>query len=174
MEEKLVINKLKGFDTNTFEYIINSYEKKVYRFIYNMIHDEFMAQDLTQEVFIKIYKNFYKYNKEYPFEAWMFKIAYYTTLNYLKKNKKNELQFNEEFNNKETSEDYINNFELRDTILQELQSFTPECRAIYILRLFDDLSFEQIAQMLGITTAAAKLKFYRNRKVLIKKLNREV
>ena len=70
MEEKLVINKLNGFDTSSFEYIINSYEKIVYGFIYNMIHDEFMAQDLTQDVFIKIYKNFYKYNKEYPFEAW--------------------------------------------------------------------------------------------------------
>lgn len=172
MEVQSIFNKLKDGDINSFEYIINRYEKKVFKFIFNLTHDEYMTQDLTQDVFIKIYKNFYKYDTEYPFEPWMYKIAYNITINYLKKNKNVEYKPHEELDNEYEDEDSLNNIEMRETLTQELFSLPSDCKAIFILRIVEDLSFEQIGELLGITAAAAKLKFYRNRKFLVDKFEK--
>lgn len=159
-----------------FEKLISGYEKKIYRFIYNMIRDHYMTQDLTQDVFVKIYKNLYKYDSEYPIEPWIFRIAYNVTVNYLKKNKNrvNEIQLEEKINNIYAYEDNISSFEIQETILKTINSFTPDCKAIFTLRIIEDLTFEQIAEILGTSVASIKLKFYRHRKILINELSKEV
>lgn len=159
-----------------FEDILNTYEKKVYSFIYNMIRDQYAAQDITQDVFIKVYKNLFKYNSEYPIEPWIFKIAYNTTANYLKKNKnrKNEVELNEKIDDVYIYEDNIARIDIQESILKTMRSFRPDCKAIFALRIMEELTFEQIAEILGTTNASVKLKFYRYRKILIDEFNREV
>jgi len=161
-------------DADSFEYIVNTYEKRVYGFVYHMVHDTTLAEDLTQDVFVRVYEKLYTYRTEYAVEPWLFKIAYNTTLNYLKKNKKrnNEVPIEEHMSIVSNPYDSIQEFETKHIILKEIESFKPDCRAIFILKIMEDLTFEQIAVMLGSSTAAVKLKFYRNRKVLIERLNK--
>lgn len=163
---------IKG-DIDSFEYIVNCYEKKIYGFIYNMARNKGIAEDLTQEVFIKVYQNCYKYNPEFPVEPWLFKIAYNITLNYMKKNKNRlrEVAIEEEISKIPSMEDQIERFEMRYMLLKTLEGLKPECKAIFILRLLEEKSFEQIALMTGNTAAAVKLKYYRNRKVIAEKLS---
>jgi len=160
--------------TSSFEDIVNCYEKRVHGFIYNMVRNSEAAEDLTQEVFIRVYEKFYKYNPEYAIEPWLFKIAYNLTLNYLKKNKNRNKEVSiEEYNDKGiNASDPIQEFETKYMLLREIDSFKQESKAIFLLKIMEDLSFEQIALMLGTSTAAVRLKFYRNRKVLIERLNR--
>lgn len=168
-------NKLKGTYACSFEKIINSYEKKVYSFIYNMVRDKYMTQDLTQDVFLRIYQNLYKYNSEYPIEPWIFKIAYNVTINYLKKNKNKatEIQLGEKINDICIFNDNMASIEIQETILETMRSFPSDCKAIFTLRIIEDLSFEQIAEILGTSAASVKLKFYRHRKILIDKFHQE-
>lgn len=169
-------NKSEGTYISLFEKLINSYERKVYRFIYNMIREHYITQDLTQDVFLKIYQNLYKYNSEYPIEPWIFRIAYNVTANYLKKNKNrvNEIQLEEKINSIYTNEDNISGIEIQEIILKTINSFSPDCKAIFVLRILEDLTFEQIAEILGTSAASVKLKFYRHRKILINELSEEV
>lgn len=162
---------IKG-DIDSFEYIVSCYEKKIYGFIYNMLRDKCSTEDLTQEVFIKVYQNCYKYNSELPIEPWLFKIAYNITINYLKKSKNRlkETAMEEQYNEIPDYDSQIGSFETRLIVLKELEELSPECRAIFIFRILQDLPFEQIAIMTGATVASVKLKFYRNRKVITEKL----
>ena len=161
-------------DIDSFEYIVNCYEKKLYGFIYNMVRNKSITEDLTQEVFIKVYQNCYKYNSEFPIEPWLFKIAHNLTINYIKKNKNRlkEMTIDEGVTVIPSLENQIESFETRHMILKELESLKPECKAIFILRILEDLPFEQIALMTGTSVAAVKLKFYRSRKVIVKQLRR--
>ncbi|MDP4178106.1 MAG: sigma-70 family RNA polymerase sigma factor [Bacillota bacterium] len=170
MHDEVKLRLLKG-DIVSFEYLVTFYEKKIYCFIYNIVHNRSIAEDLTQDVFVKIYENIYKYNSEYPIEPWMFKICYNLTLNYLKKNKLEAIKLQNYVEPGDKFEEYITKCETREIILKEIRSFKPDIRAILQLRIIEDFSFEQIAEILNKSTASIKLKFYRSRKVLIKNLS---
>lgn len=174
-KDTLLKNFSKG-DINSFEYIVDTYEKRIYGFIYHMIHDSCTAEDLTQEVFMKTYQNSYKYNCDYPIEPWLFKIAYNITISYIKKNKKkfNEVEILNSDCNTVFSQDISGNFEMRDLLLREMHRFKPDVRAIFLLKIVQDLSFEQIAIMLNSSPSAIKLKFYRNKKLIMEKLEKSL
>lgn len=177
MEYKSILRELPKGSIEAFEFLVNTYERRIYCFIYNIIHNTEESEDLTQDVFIKIYKNSYKYNPKFPIEPWLFKITYNAVINYIKKNKNalKEIPIESNLYNYKSSDDDMIGFETRDMILKEINSLKPEIRMIMYLRIIEDLSFYQISEVLGITDSSAKLKFYRNKKVLIKKLiNREV
>jgi RNA polymerase sigma factor, sigma-70 family len=169
MDDSLISCAILSKDVHSFEYILGNYEKKIFTFIYHMVNNPETARDLTQDVFIKVYKNLHRYNAEYSLKPWIYKIAYNTAVTFIKKNKHTITDTLIE--SIPANKDDISDFEMRYVIINELSAFDSECRAIFILRFIDDLSFDQIALMLGSTTASVKMKFYRNRKVLIEKLN---
>lgn len=172
MRDESILKELTKGNIHAFEYVVNYYEKKIYCFIYNMVHNTETAEDLTQDTFIKVYKNCYKYNPELPFEPWLFKIAYNIIINYLKKNKHiiKEISIENVEHDVACPNDGSLDFETRDLILKEINSLKPDIRTIMYLHIIEDLSFYQISEILGISDSSVKLKFYRNRKTLIKKL----
>lgn len=167
MDDTIIVDGLTRGDTNSFDDLVSVYEKRIYSFIYNMVHDKQTAEDLTQEAFIKVYKNLRRINDNFLLRPWLFKIAYNTTLNYIKKNRlKNICSIDENI----PGSDYIGQYEIRHVILNGIKSLKPDCRAIFLLKIVEDLSFEQIAIILGMSTGAVKMKFYRNKKDLIDRL----
>lgn len=170
-----LISLQKG-DIDSFGWLVNTYEKKIFYFIYNMTRNRDMSQDLTQDTFIKIYKNIYKYNPDYPIEPWIYKIAHNIVLDFLKKNKNKlqEVSLSSCINNiKENDIDSsLSDIELKDLLQRELQSLKPDIRMIIILRIQKDLSFEQIAFILNKSVPSVKLKFYRNKKILIQNIEK--
>lgn len=172
MKESSILKDLSKVDDAFFEKLVNLYEKRIYGYAYNMIHNSITAEDITQEIFIKIYKNLYKYDFKYPIEPWIFKISYNVILNYIKKNRNiiKEVSL-EDSMQEQCVENSQENFEIRDIITSKIEEFKPDVRMILFLKIMDDLSFEQIGLIVGKTPSAVKLKFYRNRKILIKKLD---
>lgn len=172
MDSKVSLKLLNKGDVNSFEYFVSLYEKRIYGLIYNIVHNHSLAEDLTQDAFVKIYQNIYKYNPEYPIEPWIFKIAYNLTLNYLKKNKIKEVEMKEELTVDDVFEDYIIESQEIETILKEIQTFKADSSVILRLRIIEDFTFDEIAEMLDTSASSVKLKFYRSRKILIKKLSK--
>ena len=75
---------LKNFD---LEKIISQYLKPVYRFVFGLVGEEAVAEDLTQDVFIKVWKKIKSYNSKYSFKTWLFAVARNTAIDYLRKKK---------------------------------------------------------------------------------------
>jgi RNA polymerase sigma factor, sigma-70 family len=172
MDGNDILKNLNKGDILAFECLVDLYERRIYGFIYNITHDYSLTEDLTQDVFLKVYQNIYRYNPDYPIKPWIFKIAYNITVNYLKKNKIKEVELDDRIQKCCSVEDDVNRLEIKQAVLQGIQHLKPNCRAIFALRIVEDLPFEQIAQMLQTSTASVKLKFYRNRKFLIKSLTK--
>jgi RNA polymerase sigma-70 factor, ECF subfamily len=159
MPENNLIQKILSGDEDAFAEIVKIHLKPVYNFVYRFVLDRDTAEDLTQEAFVKAWKNIHKFDRSKSFRTWLFTIAKNTTFDWLKKKK--ELPFS-----KFTNEDGSNALEnisagedLPDEILERedlaeemekvLQKLPPHYRALLLLHYKDEFSLHEIAEILG-------------------------
>ncbi|MFN3330657.1 MAG: RNA polymerase sigma factor, partial [Pyrinomonadaceae bacterium] len=77
-------------DENSFEEIVRRYQRSIASYVYKMIGDYETSLDITQEVFIKVYNNLTSYSSDYKFSTWIYKIAHNATIDYLRRNYKDQ------------------------------------------------------------------------------------
>lgn len=85
-DEKLIEQYLKG-DEKSLEILINRHLKPVYIFVYRLVGSQSEAEDVTQVVFVKIWKNIKKFDTKKSFKTWMYRITHNTAIDYLRKKK---------------------------------------------------------------------------------------
>ena len=83
-EEQLVRDYLKG-DENSLEILIGQYLKPIYSFIYRYVGNASEAEDITQEVFVRVWKNLKKFDQNKKFKTWIFGIAKNASIDWLRK-----------------------------------------------------------------------------------------
>lgn len=142
-----------------FDEVVKIYLKPVYNFVYRFVSDRDTAEDLTQETFVKAWKNLKKFDKNKNLRTWLFAVAKNTTFDWLKKKK--ELPFSsfedEEGNNflENISDDEILPDEIlaRKDLAEELEKILQKLplhhRAILLLHYKEDFSLHEIAEILG-------------------------
>jgi RNA polymerase sigma-70 factor (ECF subfamily) len=69
-------------DPNAFEAIVRRYQRRVYGFAFHHLHDADEAQDLAQEIFVRLYRNFDRFDPGRPFEPWFWRLAANAAVNY--------------------------------------------------------------------------------------------
>jgi len=157
-DKELIADYLNG-QQEVLAYLINRHLKPVYRFVFGLVNNEMMAEDITQDIFVKVWKNLKKYNPKYTFKTWLFSIARNTSIDYLRKRK--DIVFSE-FDNMDgdnflvdTLADDIHSIEEDLSKIQEisdlkekLQNIPAIYREVLILRYTNDLLFEEIADIL--------------------------
>lgn len=158
-EDKELISDYLSGQGEVFPYLINRHLKSVYRFIISLVQDESIAEDLTQDVFIKVWKKLKSYNPKYSFKTWLFTIARNTTTDYLRKRK--DLVFSD-FNDKDGDNVILDTLAddslLADEVfaqaqdLDRLNKVLGEMPSLYkeilILKYSNDLSLEEISTIL--------------------------
>src|SRR5437899_4729478 len=80
-----LIRQATGGDLEAFEELVRRLQRRVYGFAYQHLRDLDEAHDLTQEIFVKLFRNLARYDAERPFEPWFWKLAANTTINYRRK-----------------------------------------------------------------------------------------
>ena len=140
-----------------FEILVNRYKKKLLNFINRMIFDYDEAQNITQDVFLKIYENLSNYKKESNFQAFAFTIAKNLTLNYIKRQKKvlflsnllDKSYQDKYFRYDETQEQDIENREREELLMSNLRKMKENQRIALILKIYLDFSYKQISEITG-------------------------
>ena len=132
-----------------------------------MIRDKEAAEDITQEVFIIVYKKIYTYNREYKFSSWVFQIARNKCIDFMRKYKRvYEANIDNEKDNssKDISPEAM--AELRET-KREIQKFINTLeevdREILVLRYSKEITFIEMAVILNINKATIKRRYYKIR-----------
>jgi len=155
---------LKG-NISAFEEIIRRYEMNIVNFIYNMIKDKSASEDLTQEVFIVVYKKLYTFKKEYKLSTWLYQIARNKAIDYMRKNKKYyELDIQDvSVTSREMSpESFVEFRETKALIQQFIKLLNDTDRQILSLRYCKDtLTFKEIAEIMDMGEAAVKKRYYK-------------
>ncbi len=157
-------------DTDAFQEIIQKYAGKVYNTCRRLIAG-YDAEDVSQEVFIKIYKNMNKFKGNSNISTWIYKITVNTCREYWRKNSRHVkmLELKEDIIEQDSNiDDGIINKEIKKYISEALLSMDMNKRAVVVLRDINGLSYEEISKILGIPIGTVKSRIARGREYIKK------
>ncbi len=170
-DQQLVASYLKG-NEHSLEVLIKRYLKPIYSFVFRYTGNSQDAEDITQEVFVKAWRNLKKFNQNRSFKTWIFSIAKNTCIDFLKKkktipfsqfeNEKRENILSEELFDKSPLPDEI--FEKKDLVEilnKALESLPIKYRLVLFLRYNDHFTFKEIAEILGESINTIKSRHQR-------------
>lgn len=168
-EEKLsnAVDALQKGSAEAFQILYHNYAQKVYRFCLRMLADANLAEDAFQETFIRVYENRTTFRGD-NFAAWLFTIARNTCLNHIRARKDQE-SYDEVFHNNDYSESK-SDLGLKNEIEKAIATLPIPMREALILREYEDFSYQEIADTLGIDLSLAKVRVHRARLILRKLL----
>lgn len=171
--DQLYITKVINGDTNAFVYLVDNYKNMVFSLAFKMTKSREEAEEVSQDTFIKAYKNLKKFKGDSKFSTWLYRIAYYTSLDAIKKNKNTNSTFdiNEvTFNQIKAVEHILEGIERKErTKVMDacLQKLPDEERSIIWMFYYDELSLKEIIEVTGLSEANLKVKLHRARKKLL-------
>jgi RNA polymerase sigma-70 factor, ECF subfamily len=167
LEDIRIVNSILDGNAENFNAIVSKYELMVLRFVYNMIKQKEAAEDITQEVFITIYNKLYMYDKKHSFSNWILQISKNKCIDYMRKYKKvyeGNIDEAYDISSKEMLPDQIAEYkEVKRNIEKYINTLEDIDKQILILRYSEELTFTDIAEILGLTESTAKRKYYKIR-----------
>lgn len=163
---------IKG-NQDAFAEIVSRYKNLVYSIILRMVNDHEEANDLAQEVFIKVYKNLDKYSPEYKFSTWIMRITTNLVIDYRRKRKQETIPIEDmdyEIASEETPEGSYIQKEQENVLNTAIKSLPDMYRIPIILYHQQDLSYQEIGDIIGEPLSKVKNRIFRGRKMLKEKL----
>lgn len=166
----LVKNYIAG-DENALSILVKKHQSKIYGFIYSKMPDRDLADDIFQDTFIKVIKTLKSnsYNEEGKFLPWVMRIAHNLIVDHFRQNKRMPmLRDTEEFSVFSVLKDTSLNVEGRiitDVIEKDLQKIIielpPDQKEVVMMRIYQDLSFNEIAELTGVSinTALGRMRY---------------
>lgn len=162
--DERLMSFVKAHNKSAFEKLYERYKQKIFNFILNMLNDQAKAEDLTQEVFLKVYKNAEKFSEDAKFSTWIYTIAKNTTIDYIRKKK--DVLVGQSEDGSEWLENQIDeeqNIEMQVILKSDIE-ILQKCieklvinqREALCLRVFSDFSYEEIAKVLNKSTSSIK------------------
>jgi RNA polymerase sigma-70 factor (ECF subfamily) len=158
--------KLRNGSAEAFKILYNFYSQKVYRYCLRFLGDSALAEDAFQESFMRVYENRENYRGG-NFGAWLYTIARNTCMNYMRVKKEHD-KFNEGFHGYENVES--SDVGLKINIEKAIAQLPDVLREALLLREYEDMSYQEIADILKIELSLAKVRVYRARIILRKLL----
>lgn len=169
-DQKLITLYLDG-EERAFEELLSRHQQKIYTSIYLFVKDQAVAEDIFQEVFIKIIDTLRKgkYNHEGKFLQWAMRIAYNMCVDTFRRNKRRPtVSATETFDIFDVlqspeinAEQGLIRSQTHDKVRQLVDSLPPEQREVVILRHYADMSFKEIAKLtrVSINTALGRMRY---------------
>ncbi|MFC1554646.1 RNA polymerase sigma factor, partial [candidate division KSB1 bacterium] len=168
--EKELIRRAKNGDTLAFDELVVKYQKRVFFNVIRIVLNQNDADDVVQETFIKAYQNLESFDENYRFYTWIYRIAINTALNHVNhsKYKEESLEQKQEdvrfdpANEFDIEEDY-DTIELKERIKKLLKFLSPEMRIVFTMRVYDQMTYKEISQILDISIGTVMSRLNRAR-----------
>ncbi len=154
-------------DRDAYALLVDRYKTRIFNLAYRMTGSYEHANDLAQETFIKAFENLGRFDQKRAFFTWLYTIGLNIARNHLKKDRKASLcdtSENETFSLRDNSQDpeHVMMSEQDIRYLNACLYHLPnDLREAVVLRFYQELSFEEIAEISGLSLSAAKMRAYR-------------
>lgn len=177
-QELIVVQRVQRGDVNAFELLMSEYEKNVYSIALRMTGNSEDAADMTQESFIKAFNSIVSFRGESKFSVWLYRIVSNVCLDFIRaRNRRPTVSLSaEDDDGEETQLDITDESQspevllerglTRDAVRRGLNTLPPDFKQILLLREIQGLSYEEIAQTLGLEAGTVKSRIFRARKRL--------
>ena len=182
--DQVYIDSILNGDANAFTVLVDRYKDLVFTLALRMMKHREEAEEVAQDTFIKVYKSLNKFKGDSKFSTWIYRVAYNTCLDRLKKNKRQQytVEINEytehQIKTLDNALDKIEEKE-REQAMQDCLALLPsEDSFLLTLYYFEELSLEEIGKIVDLKINNVKVKLFRSRKklatILRKKLDNEI
>lgn len=174
--DKTLIDKILAGNLGAYKQLVREHERLITHMVARVIGNDEDIKDVSQEVFIKVYQNLGKFNYQAKLSTWIAKIAYSTSVNYIKKHSnKNAIHFDvkeDDLTDYETPE-HILNVKSETAFLQYHISKLPLAyRTVLTLYHLNEFSYQEIEDITGMPEGTVKNYLFRARKMLKERLER--
>ena len=183
-EDQVLIKKTLRGERKAYEELMRKYEKKIFSFVIRMVRNEDIAVDLTQDFFFKIYTVMDKYNFEYKFSTWAYRICYNLVIDHIRKNQSpvdslddESISPHELFASENVSrEDGFRNLareETRDYVWRVVDHIPLKFRELILLRYIQDLKYEEIAEITALPVGTVKNRIFKAKEMLKQEMEKD-
>jgi RNA polymerase sigma-70 factor (ECF subfamily) len=182
-EQELIAGLARG-DRAAFRELVETHKKKVYFLALDMVGNPVDAEDVSQEVFLKVFRSFETFNREAKLGSWLYRITYNACIDHLRKRATipepmEDAALEAGFRScpqiaaSRASDDpavAAERAQLRERIERALETVSPQEKAVFILRHHEDLTLGDIAEALGLSVGSVKSYLFR----AVRKLRKEL
>lgn len=182
LEDDVLVKKAMGGNERSYEKLVNKYQRALHFHIMKMVKDHEQIEDLVQETFVKAFDNLNRYNTDYAFSTWLYRIATNHTIDYLRKKKLQTLSIDEPVNTKsgememqlpdesaQTDRDIIRK-QRQQMVRKAIQELPKKYRKVIELRHMEEKSYQEISEVLDKPLGTVKAHIFRAREMLYKEL----
>ncbi|MFH1825008.1 MAG: sigma-70 family RNA polymerase sigma factor [Candidatus Firestonebacteria bacterium] len=150
-------------DEECFNRIVRKYQQKVYYLALRIMSNHHDAEDVSQEAFVRVYRSLKHLKERQYFWTWLYRITLNLCFTKIKKKRYDEsINLTREISDTKATcyvED-IEKQEIKQEIKKVLNTLPKQQKAVFILRIYDDLKFEEIAEIMGLSIGGAKSNFF--------------
>lgn len=181
LDNRLTKLALNG-DQQAFAEIVELYKDKIYHLAYRMLNNRHEAEDVVQETFLRVFKSLDRYDPNQKFSTWIYRIATNLCIDRLRK-RKPTYSLDADMNDQEgldgyssipsddrTPESELMISETKKLIYDAIESLPAKYKSVMILRYLQDLSLQEISDVLDMPVTTIKTRVHRGREFLRKKL----
>ncbi len=164
-EEQQLIDDFKKGDEQAFNAIVLQFKEKIYWIVRRMIPDHDEADDITQNVFIKVYHSLHSFKGDSSLYTWIYRIAINISLNEIRRKKiRKTFSLNEEVHQVRSQDDHpldLMEREERTGLIKEAIERLPEKqKKVFLLRYYEELPYEEIAKILKTSVGGLKANYF--------------
>lgn len=159
-----LIEKAKKGDKRAFGKIYEKFLPRIYRFVFYLVPDSAIAEDITQDTFVKSWESLAKFSgKKGTVQSYLYAIARNGVIDYQRKKKESRLNMDyaQQIGSDENLEDKVINLERVSKVHQALSDLSKEDRDLIVLRYFEEMSYKEIADIVGQSEGAVRVKTHR-------------
>jgi RNA polymerase sigma-70 factor (ECF subfamily) len=180
-DQELVRLCLKS-DERAARELVERFQRPVFSLVYRMVRDRELAEDLTQEVFVRTFNNLRRYDRSYKFSSWLFKIAYNLTVDHLRKKRLKTISIHgspdavtperQEATSLSLESDgerpdaVTESKELAGYLEEAIGQLRPDYRTAILLRHVEGRAYEDIADIMDVPLGTVKTYIFRARREL--------
>jgi RNA polymerase sigma-70 factor (ECF subfamily) len=170
-----VLRKAQRGDERAFSLIVRTYETPVFNYVLRLVGDRSLAEDLTQEVFLRVFQGLPRFSLRCKFTTWLFQVTKNRVLDELRANERRprHLVALDDIAPLEVMDAPIEQGETVDALWRAVHELTPDLKMALLLRDVTGLSYIEIADALEITLATVKWRIYKAREEIALALARE-
>lgn len=183
-EDQVLIRRVLQGDRKAFEELMRKYERRIYGFVVRMVRNEETAVDLTQDFFIKIYTVLDKYNFEYKFSTWAYRICYNLVIDHIRKHQAQVDSLDDDSvsqrdmmaSDNVSREDgfrALSRAETRDYVWRVVDQIPLKFRELILLRYIQDLKYEEIAEIMSLPVGTVKNRIFKAKEILKQEMERD-
>lgn len=183
--DECLVQELRAGIDSAYETLLGRYQQPVYNLVYRLLDDPSEAADVVQDVFFKVFRNIGSFRGNSSLKTWVFRIAYNEAWNHRRwftRHKRQEVGLEREDDNSfgfsdvlpdpgRSAFDLVSDRETHALIEEAMGDINPAFRAAVVLRDVEDLSYEEIAEVLGVSLGTVKSRILRGREALRKELS---